>query len=83
MMAKMGLTAADVKNLLATPSNRKTASKNTHHRKTAPRKGKKVAPKYSIKAGKKVHKWTGRGRMPLVFKEFVETGGALEQCLIK
>ena len=83
MMAKMGLTAADVKNLLATPSKRRTTRKKTTNRKTGPSKGKKVAPKYSIKSGKEVHTWTGRGRMPLVFKEFVEKGGALEQCLIK
>ena len=83
MMTKMGLSAADVKKLIATPPKRKAASKKTTNRKTGPRKGEKVAPKYQIKAGKETHKWTGRGRMPLVFKEFVEKGGTLEQCLIK
>ena len=84
MMAKMGLSAADVKKLMATPKKRKTAGQKTRAKSTVgPRKGKKVAPKYQIKAGKQTHKWTGRGRMPLVFKEFVEKGGTLEQCLIE
>ena len=83
MMAKMGLSAADVKKLIATPPKRKAASKKTTNPKAGPRKGKKVAPKYQIKAGKETHKWTGRGRMPLVFKAFVEKGGTLEQCLIE
>ena len=83
MMTKMGLSAAAIKKLIAAPPKRKAARKKTTNRKTSPRKGKKVAPKYQIKAGKQTHKWTGRGRMPLVFKEFVEKGGSLEQCLIK
>ena len=84
MMAKMGLSAADVKKLMTTPVMRKGASEKTKaKRKTGPRKGKKVAPKYQLKVGKETHKWTGRGRMPLVFKEFVGKGGSLEKCLIK
>lgn len=84
MMAKMGLSAADVKKLMATTGKRKAASKKTKaKRKAGPRKGKKVAPKYQLKVGKEVYRWTGRGRMPLVFKEFVETGGSLDKCLIK
>ena len=84
MMAKMGLSAADVKKLMATPAKRKAAGKKTPEKgKRGPRKGKKVAPKYQLKVGKETHKWTGRGRMPLVFKTFVEKGGALEKCLIK
>ena len=83
-MAKMGLSAADVKNLIVTPLKRKAAVKKTPaKRKTGPRKGKKVAPKYQLKVGKETHKWSGRGRMPLVFKEFVEKGGSLNKCLIK
>lgn len=84
MMAKMGLSAADVKKLMATPAKRKAAGKKTPEKgKRGPRKGKKVAPKYQLKVGKETHKWTGRGRMPLVFKTFVEKGGTLEKCLIK
>ena len=84
MMAKMGLSAADVRKLAAPQPKRKAASKKTAaKRKTGPRKGKKVAPKYQLKVGKETHKWTGRGRMPLVFKEFLEKNGSLDKCLIK
>ena len=84
MMAKMGLSAGDVKKLMTTPTKRKAASKKTTaKRKTGPRKGTKVAPKYQLKVGKEIHRWTGRGRMPLVFKEFVGKGGSLDKCLIK
>lgn len=84
MMAKLGLSPDDVRKLMATPVKRKAGSKTTSaKRKTGPRKGKKVAPKYQLKVGEQTHKWTGRGRMPLVFKEFVEKGGSLEDCLIK
>ena len=84
MMAKMGLSAADVKKLMTAPPKGKAGSKKTTaKRKTGPRKGRKVAPKYQLKVGKEIHKWTGRGRMPLVFKEFVEKGGSLDKCLIK
>ena len=84
MMAKMGLSAADVKKLMATPPKRKAVSKKTMGKhKTGPRKGKKVAPKYQLNVGKETHRWTGRGRMPLVFKEFVGKGGSLDKCLIK
>ena len=84
MMAKMELSATDVKKLMVTPTKRKAAAKKASSKgKTGPRKGKKVAPKYQLKVGKKTHKWTGRGRMPLVFKSFVEKGGALDKCLIE
>ena len=84
MMAKLGITVADVRKLTATGPKRKAAGKKTTaKRKTGPRKGKKVAPKYQLKVGKELHKWTGRGRMPLVFKEFVEKNGSLDKCLIK
>ena len=51
--------------------------------KKSPLQGHKVAPKYRLTVGKQIHEWTGRGRMPLVFKEFVEKGNPLEKCLIK
>ena len=78
------LSAADVRKLAAPQPKRKAASKKTAaKRKTGPRKGKKVAPKYQLKVGKETHKWTGRGRMPLVFREFLEKNGSLDKCLIK
>ena len=84
MMAKMGISAADVQKLAGVKTKRKAVGKKaTAKRKTGPRKGKKVAPKYQLKVGKETHKWTGRGRMPLVFREFSEKNGSLDKCLIK
>ena len=59
-----------------------TKSKATTKKKAGPRNGTKVAPIYQIVADGKKIKWTGRGRMPVAFREFVEKGGSLEQCLI-
>ena len=84
MMAEMGLSAADLRKVAGKRPARKTAAKKAPGKaKRGPRKGKKVAPKYQIKVGKETHKWTGRGRMPLVFKEFVAKSGSLDKCLIK
>tara|TARA_B100001063_G_C16684936_1_gene513814 strand:+ start:616 stop:1059 length:444 start_codon:yes stop_codon:yes gene_type:complete len=84
MMSEMGLSAADLRKVASKRPARKTAAKKAPAKaKRGPRKGKKVAPKYHIKVGKETHKWTGRGRMPLVFKEFVAKGGSLDKCLIK
>ena len=84
MMSEMGLSAADLRKVAGKRPARKTAAKKAPAKaKRGPRKGKKVAPKYQIKVGKETHKWTGRGRMPLVFKEYVTKGGSLDKCLIK
>ena len=85
MMDKMGLSAEDIHGLSSkkAPAKRGRPKKTASKRKAGPKKGTKVAPKHQIKVGKRTHKWTGRGRMPLVFKEYVEKGGALEKCLIK
>lgn len=89
MMAEMGLSAADLRKVAGQRTARKTATKKTATKKAAakskrsPRKGKKVAAKYQLKMGKETHKWTGRGRMPLVFKAFLDKNGSLDKCLIK
>ena len=85
MMDKMGLSAEDIRGLSSkkAPANRGRPTKTAVKRKAGPKKGTKIAPKYQIKVGKQTHKWTGRGRMPLVFKEFLEKGGSLDTCLIK
>ena len=85
MMDKMGLSAEDMRGLSSkkAPAKRGRPKKAAAKRKAGPKKGTKVAPKYQIKVGNQTHKWTGRGRMPLVFKDYVEKGGALEKCLIK
>ena len=84
MMADLGLTTADL-----TSATAKTAPKRGRPKKAAaktkrgPKKGRKVAPKYALKVANKTHQWTGRGRMPLVFKNHIESGKSLESCLIK
>ena len=85
MIDKMGLSAEDIRDLSSkkAPAKRGRPKKAAAKRKAGPKKGTKVAPKYQIKVGKQTHKWTGRGHMPLVFKEFVEKGGSLEKLLIK
>jgi DNA-binding protein H-NS len=85
LMDQLGISATDVKSSSdrrkpkKAPSNKRRLTK----KKTGPKKGSKVAPKYQLKTGNQVHKWTGRGRMPLVFKDYVTDGGSLEKCLIK
>ena len=89
MMTEMGLSAADVRGLSGAKAKKrpgrpeKAAAKRKAAAKKGPKKGSKVAPKYQLKVGEQTHKWTGRGRMPLVFKEHVAKGGSLEKCLIK
>lgn len=84
-MDKLGLSKEDVLSLVAPKGTAEQGKikKPTTRKKNGPLKGKKIAPKYSIKVGKETHKWSGRGRMPLVFKDFLQQGGSLKKCLIK
>ena len=85
LMNQLGISAIDVKSSSANgkPKTAVSARRKLTKKKTGPKKGSKVAPKYQLKTGKQVHKWTGRGRMPLVFKDYLAGGGSLEKCLIK
>ena len=89
MMVDLGISADDLQKTAAKPKTasrkpgKKSAAKSERSAKKGPKKGTKVAPKYQLKVGKHTHKWTGRGRMPLVFKNHVESGGSLDSCLIK
>jgi DNA-binding protein H-NS len=74
MMDELGISAADITGTSRPKSNGK--------RPTGPKKGNKVAPKYQITADGVTHQWTGRGRMPDVFRSHVENGGSLDDCLI-
>ena len=74
MMDELGISAADITG----SSKPKTNGKRT----TGAKKGKKVAPKYQTTVDGVTHKWTGRGRTPLVFRSHVENGGSLDDCLI-
>ena len=74
MMNELGISADDIADTLkAKPIKRKS---------TGPKKGNKVAPKYQITVNGVAHQWTGRGRTPVVFKDHVAQGGALDDCLI-
>lgn len=44
---------------------------------------RKVAPKYRIAVKGVVTEWSGRGRMPVVFREAIGKKGDLERYLIK
>jgi len=78
MMAEMGLSAKDV----ATLANEKTAQRRPSKKKVGAGKGKKVAAKYQTTVDGKKVQWTGRGRMPVVFRELIANGGSLDSCLI-
>ena len=74
MMNELGISADDIADTSkAKPIKRKS---------TGPKKGNKVAPKDQITVNGVAHQWTGRGRTPVVFKDHVAQGGALDDCLI-
>ena len=74
MMTELGISADDIAGTVkAKPAKRKSPG---------PKKGNTVAPKYQITVSGVVHQWTGRGRTPVVFKNHVAQGGALDDCLI-
>ncbi len=77
LMAKSGLTGADLK-AIASPAKRgkKAAAKPAKKRAA-------VAPKYRLVVAGKEYLWTGRGRSPKVYAEYVKGGGKLEALLIK
>lgn len=77
MMSEMGLSAADLAKLSG------NAPKKRGRKPTKKKAASKVPAKYEIQANGETIRWTGRGRMPVVFRELVESGGSLEQCLIK
>jgi len=73
-------TGAKIK---TTAKGKTTAKKKAPAKRKSVLKGKKIAAKYQINAGGKNLTWTGRGRMPVAFREFVAKGGSLDKCLIK
>ena len=74
MMNELGISAEDIINTKQVAPKRK--------RQTGPKKGNKVAPKYQIVVDGQPHQWTGRGRTPVVFREHIDQGGSLDDCLI-
>ena len=85
LMKKMGISAEELQNdKPGAPTRRPSSSKRAAtKKKRGPKTGTKVPPKYELKTRGGRHQWTGRGRMPVVFREYVERGGSLEKCLIK
>ena len=74
MMNELGISADDIAGAVKV--------KSTKRKSTGPKKGNKVAPKYQITVNGVAHQWTGRGRTPVVFKDYVTQGGALDDCLM-
>ena len=74
MMDELGISAEDI------VASKRSASPSK--KTTGPKKGNKVAPKYQITVDGETFKWTGRGRTPVVFKNHVDQGGSLDDCLI-
>ena len=73
LMSQRGVSAADIAGSDSTPA--------AGTRKTRKKPGK-VPAKYSITVDGETYLWTGRGRTPVVFKNHVEQGGSLDDCLI-
>ena len=84
-MVNLGISADDLNKAAAgdKTAGRKPDKKLSTITKRGPKKGSKVPAKYSLKVQGRRHEWTGRGRMPLAFKNYIESGGSLESCLIK
>ena len=74
MMNELGISADDIAGAVK--------AKSAKRKSRGPKKGNKVAPKYQITVNGVAHQWTGRGRTPVVFKDYVAQGGALDDCLI-
>ena len=74
MMDELGISAEDI------VASKKSAL--TKRKTTGPKKGNKVAPKYQISVDGQTYQWTGRGRTPVVFRNHVDQGGSLDDCLI-
>lgn len=73
LMDQMGLKPEDL-----TKQNKRPIKKAA---KYSPKR--KVAPKYRITVKGVVTEWSGRGRMPVVFREATGKNGDLERYLIK
>lgn len=73
LMAESGLKPEDLKGAAKGAGRRK---------KVASRKRSKVAPKYRLVIDGEEHLWTGRGRPPRVFKDYLDAGNSKESCAI-
>ncbi len=55
----------------------------TRGRKKTTAKKRKVAPKYRLVVDGQEYLWSGRGRAPKVFKDYMDSGKSKESCAIK
>ncbi|MAT94460.1 MAG: DNA-binding protein [Halioglobus sp.] len=80
LMEESGLDAADLQDTAKRRGRKKTAVKS---KAKAAAKKRKVAPKYRLVVDGKEHLWSGRGRAPTVFKEYLDAGNSKESCAIR
>jgi DNA-binding protein H-NS len=64
------------------PDDLKGARGKKRGRRKAAAKGAKVPPKYRLVVDGEEHLWTGRGRPPKVFKDYMDAGNTKESCAI-
>ncbi len=88
LMEESGLDATDLKGTAQRRGRKKAVAKSPAKSKAkskakATAKKRKVAPKYRLVVDGKEHLWSGRGRAPKVFKEYMEAGNSKESCAIK
>lgn len=65
------------------PEDLGTESRTPRKAKTKPKATRVVAAKYRIIVDGVTTEWSGRGRMPIVFRNALGKGGSLEKYLIK
>ena len=77
MMAESGLSPEDLKG----GGKRGRPAKGTA-KKATKRAKRKVAPKYRLVVKGTEHLWSGRGRPPKAFKDYMDAGNSKESCAI-
>ena len=65
------------------PEDLGTGKNGSGARRANTKKSRKVAAKYRITAKGVTTEWSGRGRMPLAFKDAMRKSGSLDKYLIK
>ncbi len=71
LMEESGLSPADLRSSGRGKARKKAAGKKS-----------KVAPKYRLVVKGVEHLWSGRGRPPRAFKDYMDAGNSKESCAI-
>lgn len=74
LMEESGLKASDIQSLAGGRRKSKAKAKTKAKRK--------AAPKYRLVVAGQEYLWSGRGRPPKVFKEYMDSGKSKESCAI-